>query len=92
MISGYRLIPSNGTKEVLASTGERGGWKEIPSYPPSPRGLRLRDVRLDLRMGLREAAQRLGLTAVEYGRLEYGAAECDWNEAELALRTEAVHG
>lgn len=89
MIDGYQLVPSNGMKETMhGALGIAHGARAIPSYPPSPRGARLRDLRLSLRMGLREAAARLGLSTIEYSRLEYGAAVCDWKAAERSLRDE----
>jgi hypothetical protein len=60
-------------------------------YPPS-RGKELREERLRLDLGLREAARRLGVVRVaEYCDLERGArGPEDWDEALRLLRGEGA--
>lgn len=58
-----------------------GGFEEVemPVYPEATcaDGDRLRTVRVALRIGLREASQRLGLSAVELSAVERGAMTGD---------------
>lgn len=62
---------------------------EMDQYPPSPRGVALRRLRVGLELGLREASRKLGISAVNLSRLEMGKATCDWKSArELLLRGE----
>ena len=60
---------------------------EMPSYPEATRaaGERLRTVRVGLRMGLREASNILGLSAVEVSCVERGAMTGDVDAMILAL-------
>ena len=65
----------------------------VPSYPPSPRGQRLRDARvLGSGCSLREAAKRLGMKPVDYSAIEHGSAvfvdDADWAQAERIIRGE----
>jgi hypothetical protein len=58
-----------------------GGFEEVEMavYPEATReaGGRLRTARVGLHMGLREASQRLGLSAVELSAVERGAMTGD---------------
>lgn len=97
MIDGlnYELVPSHGTKEVLGhfNTGDRPhewGFREIPDYPYNARCEQLRNLRVARKIGLRDAAALMDLSPVEYSRLEYGAATCDFDLAEARLRTGGV--
>jgi hypothetical protein len=60
-------------------------WEE-DVYPPSPEGRRLRDLRIELGLGLRESCALLEITAVQLSSLERGRATCDWAQAERMLR------
>lgn len=76
--------------------GMRNGLQPIgvPEYPPHPRGRALRDLRVDLGLGLRQATAMLGLTAVELSALERGASTlepaAEWDRAEAVLRAGAA--
>ncbi len=65
-----------------------GGYEQIVLhvYPPSPDGERMRALRVDLDLGLREASNALGIKPVDLSALERGSARCDWQEMELRLR------
>ncbi len=65
---------------------------EIDIFPPSPNGKKLRDLRKELDIGLREAAKALGISATELSSLERGGATCgEWEELFQVLR-EVRHG
>lgn len=85
------LVEPIGTKPVLGhiahADGHYWGEVEVPAYPRSEGGERLRDLRVSLELGLRDLANALGLDVVMASRLEYGAARCDWLEAERRLRS-----
>ena len=71
-----------GMQAALLPCGQTGG--AVPVYPDSPRGAKLRAIRLNARLGLNDAAERLGVTAVELSAVERGAAildEDDWKSA-----------
>jgi hypothetical protein len=61
-------------------------WQE-PEYPPSPRGEQLRELRLSLRIGLRQACRHADVKAIEWSGLERGWAVADFDEAERLLRS-----
>jgi hypothetical protein len=62
---------------------------EVPAYPPSPNGDRLRARRVELGLGLRDAATRLGLAPVELSGLERGSYTTDdWDAAFAALEAQ----
>jgi hypothetical protein len=85
-----------GTQQTLAFVCP-GGLRpvDLPVYPPSPRGEALRALRVDLRIGLREAATAMGLSAVELGEIERGVSvpeeEASWAWLEAALRERSPH-
>lgn len=62
------------------------GRYEVDDYPPSPRGRAVRDLRVELGLGLRDTAMALGLTAVQLSDLERGRATTDWDEVERRVR------
>lgn len=69
------------------------GLREIeePTYPPSPRGDALRELRAreGAHVTIREAARLLGISAVDVSALELGRATLsdeDWDEAERRIR------
>jgi hypothetical protein len=51
-----------------------GGMREVdvPEYPDSPNGLKLRDIRLTRGIGLRDGARILGISVIEFSSLETG--------------------
>lgn len=53
---------------------------EVNTYPKSPEGEALRELRLKLKVGLRIAARELGLTPSELSGLENGMLTCDWSK------------
>jgi hypothetical protein len=91
--------------EAVASTGKRTGpafvsradgscsYEDltVPTYPPSPRGELFRAHRVALGVSLRQAADALGLSAVEVSGLEFGryvfADAADWDRAESFLQS-----
>lgn len=73
-----------------------GGLEEIemPVYPEATRiaGERLRGARVSMRIGLREASQRLGLSAVELCGVERGELAGDVDAMILVLAAPARAG
>lgn len=64
---------------------------EEPTYPPSPRGNALRELRArdGAHVTIREAARRLGISPADMSSLEFGRATLsaeDWVEAERLIR------
>jgi hypothetical protein len=60
---------------------------EIDIFPPSPNGKKLRELRNELDLGLRESAKALGISATDLSSLEHGRATCaEWEELFQALR------
>lgn len=57
---------------------------EIPDYPRSENGQRLRALRVSKEVGLRDTAKALGLSALELSELERGARTTDDWPALLA--------
>jgi len=77
--------------------GERNGHRfgefqirEIPKYPPSPKGEQLRSLRLQIPYSLRQAANLLGIGVVQLSGLERGTHTYtkseEWDRAFDALR------
>lgn len=65
---------------------------EVDVFPTSPNGKKLRELRKDRDIGLRDAAKALGISATELSSLERGSATCaEWEELFQALR-EVPHG
>lgn len=62
---------------------------EVPVYPSSPDGERLRAVRIERELGLRETAEGLGIRPSELSGLEMGRLSCDWPQLMAALRDES---
>ena len=67
-----------------------GGLRQevLNAYPPSPRGDRLRRLRIESRRTHRDAAPLLGLSVVELSKLEVGKltlSDADWAAAERVL-------
>lgn len=91
----YEPIAPIGTETVYCHQN-RGdephvwGPLELPTYPPSPEGEALRDLRVELGLGLREAARVLGLSALELANLERGRARCEWYVAGARLRLYSI--
>lgn len=82
---GERTIPAS---VIICQRGAAGPPRDVRErvYPPSPAGDRLREQRIALALGLREAARELGLSARELSDLEWGrAAFADDGEADRAL-------
>lgn len=80
----YEPIAPIGTETVYChqNTGDEPhlwGALELPTYPPSPEGEALQELRMQLGLGVRDAAHALGLSVVEYCNLERGRARCDWS-------------
>lgn len=80
---------------ALAQKYERGRgryheWVELdmPVFPPDEvaRGKRLRDLRMELDLTLRDAALAFGLRAGMTSELEHGGLTCDMDDAERRLR------
>lgn len=61
------------------------GEFEMPTYPPSPMGERLRDERQRRDFGLRETARALGLRAEQVSGLEHGRYTVDDWDALFAM-------
>jgi hypothetical protein len=69
-------------------TGEcRLGFRRIahPLRCRSREAAYLRDLRLSIGIGLRDAHQRLGISPASYSELERGHFECDWDTAYVLL-------
>jgi LmbE family N-acetylglucosaminyl deacetylase len=93
----FRKVEPTGSRTSQAMVCREGGRGELElvtmsTYPPSPRGDRLHDLRVRRNLGLREAATMLGMSATRLSDLQAGRAvlgdESEWNTAE-ALLTEA---
>jgi DNA-binding XRE family transcriptional regulator len=87
---GFRPVEPIGTRTAYAhvNRGDKPhywGPVEFPDFPPSPEGDALRELRMRLRVTLREAAQYLGLSAVDVSALERGAATAAWPEVFQAI-------
>ena len=87
----YRRVEPIGKRKIFAhihhaDRPHEWGEIEIDDYPPSPEGKKLRDLRVQLGIGLREASRLLGLTAVQLSSVERGGAVLDWTEAAKVLR------
>lgn len=70
-------------------------WGEIqlPAYPDSENGRKLRARRIEIGLGLRDAAKLLGLSPVEASGLERGAYDTDdWPAVFDALADRAHAG
>jgi len=70
-------VEPSGTERVFAHVHRDQGphtweWVDAAVWPDYPDGCRLRRARRNLRIGLREAAKRLGLRTVSYSDLERG--------------------
>lgn len=87
-------VESTGLRQTTALVCTARGCEVQPvtldTYPPSPRGERLRALRVELGLGLREAARALGVKASELSGLEFGRArladEAEWDRAEAMIR------
>lgn len=89
----YRRVQPIGKRKVFghihySDRPHEWGEIEIDDYPPSPEGKKLRNLRVQLGIGLREACRVLGLSAVELGYVERGGAVVDWAAAAKLLRGE----
>jgi hypothetical protein len=91
MIARIRKVEPIGTRTVYGhqNRGDQPhvwGPIDLPEYPPSPNGARLRARRVELDLSLREAARVLGFSAVELNGLERGShATDDWDALLAAL-------
>lgn len=64
---------------------------ELPIYPDSPHGRKLRELRIRHGVGLRYCSELLGLTAVEVSGLERGSHTTDeWDEVFARLASVEV--
>jgi len=61
------------------------GRLRIPEHDKTKDGHALRERRIELKLSLRQAAEKLGITVVQYGGLERGVYTTDWNEARRRL-------
>jgi hypothetical protein len=81
-----------GTRKGTALVCYSGGRTEVrevesPVYPPSYGTEHLWRLRLDeCGLGLRDAAQRCGISPADFSKLERGEASCDWEELRRLLR------
>lgn len=93
--------------EAVAAIGKRTGpafvsrrdgscsYEDVttPVYPESPRGELFRAHRVALGVSLRQAADALGLSAVEVSGLEHGryvfTDAGEWDRAEILLQARA---
>lgn len=59
----------------FACGGKDGGFRmlQMPEYPPHPEGEMLRDLRVSFQIGLREAADAMGVSATDLSALERGS-------------------
>lgn len=81
-------VPSIGTEVIVDVL--HGRQYEVPAYPPAPpEAVRLRALRRELGLGLRDAVRAWGVRPVEASGLEHGQYTCDWAEAERRLRAAA---
>lgn len=58
---------------------------DVDKYPESREGKALRDLRVRLDLGWRDAARALHMSLLAYSALERGAAKCNWLVASEAL-------
>lgn len=79
-----------GSHETVAhvNRGHLGSGFEViavDDYPPHPRGDALRAARVDVSLGLRDAAKILGVTPVDLSAVEHGrasfASDAEWDRA-----------
>lgn len=79
---------------VHRTSGRSGLEMVVPTrYPASPEGDALRELRLDLQLGIGVAARRCGLSPVEWSGLENGKYTLsveDWTALRAKL-SGAVH-
>lgn len=87
-----------GTRDAGFCTAEFKGARpvHVPVYPPHPRGERLRAKRKEWKIGLREAAKLLGMSAADLSHVESGSGEFAdetayaWCEARMAAHAEGA--
>lgn len=58
---------------------------DMDIYPDCPEARELRDLRVRRRLGVRQAARRLGIPPSKLYGLESGRYTCDWEEAKRLL-------
>jgi len=84
-------VPPVGSREVtgFVCTADGTGIArvDLPVYPAHPKGEALAATRKALGLGLRDAADRLGLRPSQVSGLEHGSLRVvDWDEAFARLR------
>lgn len=90
---GYQPVAPIGKRTVYGhqNMGDQPhvwGEFEIDDYPENCEGRALRDFCTERDIGLREAARRLGISAVHMSNIHRGAATCDWELVRSLLAGE----